>query len=173
MTDGLQPPIESAEPADSGELLSPEGERPAVGVSRSYYRNLAIGAVVLLVVCGGFILLTTRDDANSSASATDDSEYDMDDSVITTEAPDPVDVCVDELSEWLPFVTGAGSPIDAGAEWGMQSEEYQIIMGAWQIFNQNLYQVGNDQASAKAYQAISNGCHNMTHEYIPGHYPPG
>lgn len=172
MVDETEPTREFEVPA---EVEVPDGadETPAPsGVTKSYYRNLAIGAVVLLVVCGAFMVFASRGGgSDSSTSSSVDTEYDD----VGTTIPDltPEDLCVQELSDWMPWVTGPGSPIDAGAEWGMGSEEYRIIMGSWQVFKANLYKVGKDQASDMAYEAVANGCGNMTHDYIPGHPPPG
>lgn len=172
MVDEMEPPPEFEVPeAAPGSEGADEPAAPG-GVSKGYYRNLAIGAVVLLAVCGAFILFASRGGgSDSSSSSSDDTEYD--DVGTTLPEPTPEDLCVQELSDWMPWVTGAGSPIDAGAEWGMGSEEYQIILGSWQVFKTNLYKVGKDQASDMAYKAVATGCSNMTHDYIPGHPPPG
>jgi hypothetical protein len=173
MVDEMEPPPEFEVPGDGGQVDAPEPASSPAGVSTGYYRNLAIGAVVLLLVCGAFIFFASRSGgSDSSSSSSDDTGYDDD---VGTTVPDltPEDLCVQELSDWMPWVTGPGSPIDAGAEWGMSSEEYQIIMGSWQVFKTNLYKVGKDQASNMAYDAVATGCSNMTHDYIPGHPPPG
>lgn len=172
MVDETEPPPEFELPVEAEVSAGADEAQAPTGVSKSYYRNLAIGAVVLLIVGGAFIFFVSRDGgSDSSSSSSDDTELDD----VGTTAPDltPEDLCVQELSDWMPWVTGAGSPIDAGAEWGMGSEEYQIIMGSWQVFKANLYKVGKDQASDMAYDAVATGCSNMTHDYIPGHPPPG
>ena len=163
-TPGFEAPFEPV-------AASSDDPQPPTGVSGGYYRTLAIGALVLVVLCGAFMFLVSRDSGSDAGSDSDDTTYeDVEDSV---PALTPEDLCVQELSDWMPWVTGLGSPMDAGAEWGMGSEEYQIIMGSWQTYNANLYKVGKDQASDMAYDAVANGCSNMTHDYIPGHQPPG
>jgi hypothetical protein len=93
--------------------------------------------------------------------------------VITTVPPDPDELCIEELSEWLPWVTGPGSTMDAAAEWRMQGEEYRIVLDGWSEFQRQVYQVGSDEASALAYGEIARVCREMTYDYEPGHLPPG
>jgi hypothetical protein len=99
----------------------------------------------------------------------------MDDETVveTTTLPDPDELCIEELSEWLPWVTGAGSTMDAAAEWGMQGEEYRIVLDGWSEFQRQVYLVGSDEASVLAYGVIARGCRAMTYDYEPGHLPPG
>lgn len=172
MVDEMEPPPEFEAPEEAPGTQGADEPQVFGGVSKGYYRNLAIGAVVLLAVCGAIMAFASRDSgSDSTTSNSEDTEYDD----VGTTLPDltPEDLCVQELSDWMPWVTGPGSPIDAGAEWGMNSEEYRIIMGSWQVFKANLYKVGKDQASDMAYDAVATGCGNMTHDYIPGHSPPG
>lgn len=37
----------------------------------------------------------------------------------------------------------------------------------------HLYKTGRDEASDLAYETVATGCSNMTHDYMPGHTPPG
>lgn len=135
-----------------------------------YFRNLAIGAVALLFVCGGIVVLST---SGSDDPSGDETAIVEDEPAETTIALDPDEICIKELSEWLPWVTGPGTTLDAAAEWGMQSEEYRIVVDGWSEFQRQLYQVGSDEASGLAYGAIDRGCRAMTYDYEPGHLPPG
>jgi hypothetical protein len=171
MADETGQPPEFEGPVDLPDP-APIEAAPLGGVTSSYYRNLAIGAVALLVVCGGLMFFSSRGGgSDSSSSSSDDSEY----ADVTTTLPEltPEDFCVLELSDWMPWVTGPGSPMDAMAEWGAGAEEYQIIMSAWQTYNGNLYRIGKDEASDMAYDTVEAGCSTMTYDYTPGHTPPG
>jgi len=156
--------------ADEAVSATADAGPPTIGVSTGYYRNLAIGAAALLVICGGLVFVSSRG-GGSDYSSSDDTEY----TDVTTTLPEltPEDLCVLELSDWMPWVTGPGSPMDAMAEWGAGAEEYQIIMSAWQTYNGNLYRIGKDEASDMAYDTVATGCRTMTNEYTPGHTPPG
>jgi hypothetical protein len=136
-----------------------------------YFRNLAIAGVALVVVCGAIIGLSNR--GTDESSSEDISSRDEESAVVTTAPPDSDELCIEELSEWLPWVTGPGSTMDAAAEWGMQGEEYRIVLNGWSEFQRQVYQVGNDEASALAYGEIARGCRAMTYDYEPGHLPPG
>lgn len=144
---------------------------PEVVSPGHYFRNLVIAAVALVVVCGAIIGLSSRGSDETSSGTS--SDLDQEAVVESTAAPDPDELCIDELSEWLPWVTGPGSTMDAAAEWGMQGEEYRIVLAGWSEFQRQVYQVGNDKASALAYGAIARGCRGMTYDYVPGHLPPG
>jgi hypothetical protein len=152
------------EPAPS---FTPAAESVSAG---HYFRNLVLAGVALVIVCGAIIGFSSRDGDESSGVSTDaDDELAVD----TTTAPDPDEICIEEPSAWLPWVTGPGSTMDAAAEWGMQGEEYRIVVDGWSEFRRQVYQVGNDEASALAYGVIARGCRAMTYDYEPGHLPPG
>ena len=155
---------------EGADVRVPSDGPPAESVGAGqYFRNLAFAGLAVAIVCGAIIGLSSRGSDDSSSSASADEEV----VVETTSPPDPHELCIDELSTWLPWVTGPGTTMDAAAEWGMQGEEYQIVLDSWSEFRRQVYQVGNDEASALAYGVIARGCRAMTYEYEPGHLPPG
>lgn len=163
--------IEETQAAEGGDGEATHTGSPDVDSPGHYFRNLAIAAVALVIVCGAIIGLSSRGSDDTSSETSPD--LDQEAVVETTMAPDPDELCIEELSEWLPWVTGPGSTMDAAAEWGMQGEEYRIVLDGWSEFQRQVYQVGNDKASALAYGAIARGCRAMTYDYEPGHLPPG
>jgi hypothetical protein len=163
--------VEGTQAAEGGDGEATLAASPDVVSPGHYFRNLAIAAVALVVVCGAIIGLSSR--GSDETSSDTPSDLDREAVVETTAAPDPDELCIEELSEWLPWVTGPGSTLDAAAEWGMQGEEYRIVLDGWSEFQRQVYQVGTDEASGLAYGVIARGCRSMTYEYEPGHLPPG
>lgn len=151
------------------EPVAPESS--SVTGAGHYFRNLALAAVAVVIVCGGIVAFSNR--GSDDATSDDSSSYEDEAAVEATVALEPEELCIEELSEWLPWVTGMGSTLDAAAEWGMQAEEYKIVIAGWSEYQRQLYQVGVDKASGLAYSEIARGCRAMTYDYQPGHLPPG
>ncbi len=167
-TVGDVPETSKAEGEGAQALPGPPAEIVGAG---QYFRNLALAGVALVLVCGAIIAWSSRGPDESSSESFADADEDL--AAETTTALDPDEICIEELSAWLPWVTGPGSTLDAAAEWGMQGEEYQIVLDGWSEYQRQLYLVGSDEASGLAYGVIARGCRAMTYDYEPGHFPPG
>lgn len=147
------------------------GERagaPATASKDRSTRRIWIGVGLVAVAIAAVVVVSNRDSGSDPSS--DDSDSYVEEATTTTLISD---LCTEELSQWMPYVTGPGSLTDAMAEFGAQAPEVAIIRDAYLKFNSNLYQVGRDDASNASYDLLAQECVTLGDRYEPGHLPPG
>lgn len=158
-TCGLALEHHRAAPLSDGAPLPP----PMTPRRRLTLALLAVGALALLA--GTVAVLSSSNSEPESAPTTAAAAE-------TTTTISPAAICEFELSEWMPYVTGSGSLMDAAAEFGTQDPAYGLIQQAWATFNANLYREGRDVASEFGYDVIAAGCTELGADYRPGRLPP-
>lgn len=126
------------------------------------------GVGIAALVIAAIVVAANGGSDGDAAAEDDDATYEE---VTTTTLIS--DLCIEELSQWMPYVSGEGSLMDAMAEFGSQAPETTIIRNANSLFMRQLYQVGRDDASAASYELLAQECIALGDAYEPGHLPPG
>lgn len=155
------------------DLNAPPKMRPLIGSGDGDGRSnskkarlvwIGIGLICIVVIAA--VVMSTQ--KSNSTSATDDTAYE--DTTTTTLISD---VCVQELSEWMPYITGSGHSLtDAIVEFGYASPDLTIIRDAYGKYMSNLYQLGRNKASDLSYALLADECATLGDRYEAGHHPP-